>query len=418
MNYVLNWLHEVLQINFQCVEAAVAGAPSIYYGKSHARSYHIPDCGLLWEEHIIHQEPSVGKWQGIPVIFAGTGGNDGAIPFDLFSAIFFLLSRYEEYTCSERDIHGRFPHQQSILAKLQCLHRPLIDEWVYEFRKWLLLELNVETPEPQFSCSLTYDIDIAFAYKAKGWYRQVGGLIRNILSGNLPRVLEQFSVFSGKKTDPYDSFSFISRLHKESSLPARFFVLVALKVGSFDKNIHPLHPEMQRIIHWLHEIGSVGLHPSYESQQETIFQQERAVLEQTINEPIVHSRQHYIRLRLPDTYHARIARGITDEYSMGYTDTIGFRASTGRSFLWFDLERNQPTSLRIHPFFFMDTAARFGNGYDANTAFRELYQAKELLSKKGSCLTTIFHNFSLGTDKGWQGWGSGYESFVRQLTSG
>jgi hypothetical protein len=50
--------------------------------------------GLLSESGLTDHVIEIGKWKDIPTLFAG-GNND--IPFDIFSAIFYIVSRYEEY---------------------------------------------------------------------------------------------------------------------------------------------------------------------------------------------------------------------------------------------------------------------------------------------------------------------------------
>jgi hypothetical protein len=127
------------------------------------------------------------------------------------------------------------------------------------------------------------------------------------------------------------------------------------------------------------------------------------------------SRQHYIRLKIPDTYYHLIANGIEEDFSMGYGSKLGFRAGTGSSFLWYDLMKEQVTSLRVHPFCFMDTTALYDNHMDAGGAFAELATMADALKKANSTLNTIFHNFSLGTAAEWEGWKNGYEKFLAQM---
>src|SRR5690606_39014471 len=70
------------------------------------------------------------------------------------------------------------------------------------------------------------------------------------------------------------------------------------------------------------------------------------------------SRQHYIKFSLPETYRNLIEIGIKADYSMGYPDHIGYRASTGHSFLWYDLWKDEMTSLEVHPFEIMEVTLK------------------------------------------------------------
>ena len=51
--------------------------------------------GLLAETGIKKQEPKAEKWNDSVCFFRTV--SEGEFPFDIFSAAFFLLSRYEEY---------------------------------------------------------------------------------------------------------------------------------------------------------------------------------------------------------------------------------------------------------------------------------------------------------------------------------
>ena len=49
---------------------------------------------FLKEKGIQKQDINIHFWRDLPIFFSGSG----QIPFDIFAAAFYLLSRYEEYT--------------------------------------------------------------------------------------------------------------------------------------------------------------------------------------------------------------------------------------------------------------------------------------------------------------------------------
>ncbi len=102
---------------------------------------------------------------------------------------------------------------------------------------------------------------------------------------------------------------------------------------------------------------------------------------------------------------------------MGYGSHLGFRAGTGNSFLWFDLEKDMATQLRVHPFCFMDTTAHYEAKLSPAEAFARLEAMSKVLEKTGSTLITVFHNFSLGTSNEWKGWRQAYEHFLGEKTT-
>ncbi len=433
LTYVLDWLiTERLQLSYQLTnnEQDAIDAPfCITYGTILPGKISIPDAGLTTKNSItslatadagIHGNkgleectPAIGDWNGLPVLFAGTENH--TLPFDILSAIFYLLSRYEEYFPQNTDRHGRYPATDSILYKQGWLTRPIVDEWVEAFRQLLETNWSVTIAKPAFTFQPTYDIDMAYSHAYKGIKRIVGAYIRALLKGDVQQISERTQVLKKKAVDPYDSFTWLRHLHEEHGYKPIYFVLSALRTTPFDKNIHPKHPAMVRVIKQLAKEGEVGIHPSYYATHYDVMAKEQNTLKKIIAHPIHISRQHYIRLMIPTTYHLLMDNEITQDYSMGYGSHIGFRAGTGSSFLWYDLLKESVTPIRTHPFCFMDTTAHFDMAMSVTDAFAALNKMVADLQRCGSTLNTVFHNFSLGTDQQWHGWNSAYATFLAKM---
>ncbi len=415
--YVLDWLFkERLQLNYTLVhnEHELGSHPFfIAYGKALPGGISIPDNGMLYDKGKEEYDINKGEWDGIPVIFSASK-NNYTLPFDLFSALFFLLSRYEEYYPYTPDKHGRFPATQSILYKNGWLQRPLADEWVRAFRKLMQAESGHAIPALPFVFRPTYDIDMAYSHLHKGVGRIVGAYMRALIKGDVRQISERTQVLKNKQKDPYDSFRWLRQLHREYDVKPLYFVLAAHKTTAFDKNIHPQHPAMIRVIKNLAKDGAIGSHPSYFSDQGDTINKEIKTLEHISGHKVHISRQHYIRFRMPDTCRMLLREHITDDYSIGYGAHLGFRAGTGNSFLWYDLEQETVSALRLHPFCFMDTTAHYELKLSASEAFEQLGMMSRILEQTGSTLVTIFHNFSLGTSSEWKGWKQAYEHFMQE----
>src|SRR6202171_1492397 len=95
-------------------------------------------------------------------------------------------------------------------------------------------------------------------------------------------------------------------------------------------------------------------------------------LAKIIESPVKYSRQHYIRMTLPQTYRKLIDVGIEKDFSMGYGSSNGFRASIASSFYWYDLKAEKKTVLMLFPFCFMDATSFYENGLTPKAAFAEL----------------------------------------------
>jgi hypothetical protein len=419
LRYVAEWLFkERLHLNYTLVHTlaeAQAATHVVAYGIPMPDAISIPASGLLSATDITAQQPAIGKWQSVPTLYADDA--DGyTLPFDLFSAIFFLLTRYEEYEVYMPDKHGRYPAVNSILYQQGWLQRPIVDEWIHALRIALQDHYNTTLPASTFVFLPTYDIDMAYAHLHKGARRIVGAMFRALIRADLRQISLRAKVLQKKEKDPYDSFRWLRQLHKQYGLAPLYFVLSTRRTTAFDKNIHPQHPAMVRVIKNLVKDGNIGIHPSYYAHKGDTLRQEKMILEQVSGKRTSISRQHYIRAIIPETYHQLMHNHITQDYSMGYGTHLGFRAGTGSSFLWYDLEHDVATQLRIFPFCFMDTTAQYEVKLTATEAMERLQAMTRILQRTGSTLITVYHNFSLGTDEGWKGWRNAYEQFVESVT--
>ena len=100
---------------------------------------------------------------------------------------------------------------------------------------------------------------------------------------------------------------------------------------------------------------------------------------------------------------------------MGYGSINGFRASVASSFFWYNLQTETPTTLRMHPFCFMDANSFYEQKQNAEESYSELLHYYHACKKINGQLITIFHNNFLGTNKLYAGWKEMYEKFISQL---
>ena len=60
-----------------------------------------------------------------------------ALGFDVFAAVFYLLSRYEEYYDLPKDKFGNYDYRNSVLHKNSVLHFPVVEQWIELLKKYL-----------------------------------------------------------------------------------------------------------------------------------------------------------------------------------------------------------------------------------------------------------------------------------------
>ncbi len=405
LRYVLRWmLEDCLGLEWNLTNDSAADA-HLAYGDGRRAPVVIPDGGLLWQRGLPPGPPH----------FENVGVKDGRFHIDILSAAFYHLARCEEYAPFTPDKHGRFPHIESTLHKAGLIEKPVLDQWIELLRIALTNRCGLRIMKPSFRFQPTYDIDIAYAYHHKGFARTAGGILRDLKKGAVAAVRARLGVLGGRQKDPYDAYDFLRKLHAAHSLKPVTFFLAAAKPTARDKNISPKHPAFSALVQAAVVEGTVGLHPSYySSETAALISTEKAAVEKAAGTSIEQSRQHFIRLRFTQTYRALLAAGIAHDWSMGFPDAPGFRAGTSRPFRWYDLEREEETALRIHPFCFMDVTARDYLGLAPDAAFGRLRALRAAVEEVGGMLTTVFHNFSLGTVKDWAGWREGYAAFVEE----
>ena len=79
--------------------------PKITYSKTPLQNeFFINSSPLLFEQGINDISIKIGDWDGLPCFFEANERSN--IPYDIFAASFYLLSRYEEYMPHVKDDLG------------------------------------------------------------------------------------------------------------------------------------------------------------------------------------------------------------------------------------------------------------------------------------------------------------------------
>ncbi len=420
LQYVTEFLSRYFGLPFKLIsdEERFVSAPetckiNYNYHRIDPKEIFIHPHALLFESSVRQVKIECFEKDGYKAFFKA----EGEFGFDLFAAVFYLLTRYEEYLPHKKDRYGRYAHENSVAFKEGFLPLPLINIWLEDFRK-LLIEKNAQfaTGNSQFSFLPTYDIDMAWSFYNKGFKRNFGGLLKSFFSGKFRKMVYRLRVIRGKSQDPFDAYQWMDDLHDEFDLSPVYFFLVAKERGRYDKNIDVNNMEFQQLIQSIASKYRVGLHPSWVSgDTPSLLTQEKATLEQITNQTVTCSRQHFIRFELPSTYRKLLALGITNDYSMGYGSINGFRASIATAFYWYDLKNEEPTKLLIHPFCFMDANAYYEQNLLADAALQELMQYYNVVKSVNGTLITIWHNSFLGTDEEFAGWREVYRKFISSI---
>ncbi|MFB6342725.1 polysaccharide deacetylase family protein [Saccharicrinis sp. FJH62] len=323
---------------------------------------------------------------------------------DLFSAVFYVVSRYEEYYNTGTDTHGRFKPENSILYKLGLIHRPVVDEWIFSFGKILSDEFGLEINPPSYRFQPTFDVDVAFAYLGRPFWLTLAGYARDLTRRNFNLFRERFRVNTGLDKDPYDTYAEIKKVCNDAAVKPFFFFQLGVR-NTYDKNLYPLLPLMKNLISDTDEWAEVGLHPSYHSNSDPeSLTYEFELFEKILKRKPVATRQHYLKLTFPGTFQKLAEKGIEQEYSLGYAHVTGFRAGTCHPFPFFDLTTNTETALILKPFMVMDGTLKDHMKLDVEAAKLHVNNLVEAVKENHGEFIFIWHNSSLDRPGDWHNW--------------
>ncbi|MGB2760975.1 MULTISPECIES: polysaccharide deacetylase family protein [Maribacter] len=375
--------------------------PKITYTKQPLQNeFFIRSNELLFEQGINDIQLNIADWDGVPCFFQA--GEKSILPFDMFAASFFMLSRYEEYLPHVKDIHGRFSPKDSVAFQHGFLQKPVVDIWAFK----LLDALKERFPELEHK-DKTYDfisvLDVATShcYANRGVVRGLVGLLLDVGTLKLKRVVERIAVGINRQKDPYDNYAEIIALHKKYKVKCNFFFQFA-DYSKYDKNVSTNSIRFKSLIKYVADYVPVSLAASYSSFSNLeLLKKEKANLEVVINRPVNNSKMRYNRVDVPQTYRNLIAAEFTDDYTMGYTFELGFRAGTCTTFQFYDIPLEVKQPIKVHPFAVHDISlSKIKKDQDL---LRQVQQITNEVQKVNGTLITMFSNEVLGNkeDRDW-----------------
>jgi len=417
LNYIFkHYFVRILQIpvtfTTKVDEFVAHNGPKITYSKTPlGTEFFIRSHDLLFDQGINDIDINISEWDDVSCFFPA--GEKSSIPFDIFAAGFYLISRYEEYLPHVQDMHERFPAEESLAVKNNFIEQPVIDIWVYKLLEALKGKFpNYNYNTRTFNIISTIDVDAAFAYKNKGIVRTVGGFLNDMLQFRFVNFWHRLLTVFNFKKDAFDTFKELLKIKKEHNVETLFFFLIG-DYTTFDKNISSSNNKFKSLIKSVADYARIGFHPSYFTYKSVEkLKKEKLRLENIINTPITFSRQHYLRLSIPETYQNLIDLDIEQDYTMGYAKTVGFRASTCTPFYFYDLDFEIQTPLKIFPFAFMDVTLKHFMGLSNEESMQKILELKAAVQKVDGTFISLFHNETLSENEIWKGWSTIYKISV------
>jgi hypothetical protein len=372
----------------------------------------IHSCGLLMEKSVKPQTLELFTFKNYPAFFP-VHDDRSAFPFDLFAAAFYMVTRYEEYLSFTPDRFGRFRVSDSIATAGNFLTIPVVNLWTDLLKDHIrVVYPSIQFREKKFRFIPTIDIDHAYAYKQRTFVRSLGGFGRSLMNGNLKKIADRTNVLLGIHKDPFEQYDFIREIHGRVGLNPLYFVLFA-DYGRDDNNVTLSGHTFRRLLRSLDDSGTMGIHPSLTSgKHPKVLHSEIRGLSKILGHEISISRQHFLKVTFPGSYHNLIRYGITDDYSLGYASNPGFRAGIADPFPYFDLISNRSEKLILHPVILMDVTLRDHLKLSPEEAIVLGRSFVDIIKAVKGEFVSVWHNESFDETGRWKGWRKVYEDLL------
>lgn len=370
--------------------------PKISYGKrSMGNELFFQSYGLLEQQGFESFDISVKKWGETIGFFPVV--NSSALPFDIFAASFYMISRYEEYLPHVKDDKGRFMASESLAYEAGFLHQPVVDIWAYKFKSKLIEAFpELVFPEKKMIIHPVVAATQPFEFKYKGLLRSTVGIVNDILRGRFRRLSERMQVILGFKRDPMDTFKWLINNARHSNFRLTVFFLLGNALD-FQKGMNTHRQKFKLLLKYVSDYKEVGLIFSNEvlANYERLKGEKRR-MEHIINRSLISSMNSEFLVNLPDIYRNLVELQVKRDFTMVFRDTVGFRAGTCTPFLFYDLDYEIKTPLVVHPATM--TTQAFHQRYSADIE-KTVNSFLSEVEKVNGTFTIIFSNSDFSSDE-------------------
>ena len=339
---------------------------------------------FLIDQGIQYFSINVSNSEKYPIFFQVN--NDSAMPFDIFAAIFYLISRYEEYLPHLKDEKGRFPFEESIAFKNNFLDKPVIDLWIVELIKIINNKFTNTINESKGNKNIIPVLEVSdpYMFRHKSLFLSLFQALISIWKLNFKNIIDQIYVLLRVSKDPHLEYDFIIEQFKKIKIDLLSFFRFTQHSSDIGA-VSIFNSSYKLLIKNISDKIPLSLLVSCFAQTDI------KVLKSEMNNlsNLTYRRSQKVRLNLgiisiSETYPILIQNEILEDYSMGYVNQIGYRASTSVPFYYYDLMNEIQSPLKIYPVVINEFALRKLSVKNAFDIMR-IYFSKLPLNKSIFC---------------------------------
>ncbi|MEO9146262.1 MAG: polysaccharide deacetylase family protein [Ginsengibacter sp.] len=367
---------------------------------------------LLFGNEIKKESIEVAEKQATKILFPN---KDDDLGFDIFAAVFYMVSRYEEYLPFTSDQFGRYKAEDSLAFQNSFLQTPVVNTWIHILKNVLQQRFpSLKIQSSIYNAIVTYDIDVAYKYRGRSWARTMGSALKDIVSFKMKDIIIRKKTLLNIQKDPWDVYDGLRETILENKLKSVFFFLLANK-AEHDRNLNYKNPLMKELIGKIESFSEIGIHPSFQtSSAPEKIAIEKNRLENLSGKKINKSRQHYLKFNLPDTYNSLLEAGITQDYSMGFPGMAGFRAGTCNPFYFYDLKNERITNLQIFPVTLMEGS--FSNlKISPEETLLQILDLIKQVKNVGGTFISIWHNHTISETIEYRRWKEVHDKMIQSI---
>jgi hypothetical protein len=356
------------------------------------------ECSCLVEEKSGRQYPGIveKKSEG-PVRIACYA--------DLFASSFYLLTLQDERADFEKQKTERFMAKGSWREKENALHIPLINQYfkilfeilqmVAREAKLPLLSKKLWPSGTNLAVALTHDVDILDKWSLYVLFR-IWSLLKRRNFKTLNRMLLKLPKFIFSQDKSLRGINLILKQEKIVGLNSTFFFLAGkpnlrtILKSDITYSLKKAKPAVERILNSQGEVGLHGSMNSHKSKED--LKKEKESIDQFLLSPCVGIRQHFLYLKVPQTWRSQSESGFLYDCTLGYPDRSGFRSGFALPFHPYDLQADEELEIWEINTNVMDQTYE---KYDPKTK-EEIKKEIELLQDQltsidGGLLTLLWH---------------------------
>jgi len=369
----------------QRLEALLERRPS-HYGWMHDPPEHLRD---LVPDFVVPFEDDVNDGP----LFVAIGADEIRCRGDIITATLWMLSRTDEWGVHVLDDHGRFRADASVAARNGFLERPIVDEYGLAFAQALkTLVPRWHGRDRMLRVKLSHDIDhVGYPRRPRG---TAALLLRHRNAGAFFTDAASYARIG--RPAHLGAVERLAQLSRARAIDSAFYFKATTRPTLWDSGYDPALRAVRDVILQLQREGfEIGIHPGYETfHSQALLDAEVRVLRSVAGSGPMGGRQHYLRWD-PSTWVAWERAGLSYDSTLGYAESMGFRAGTCLPYHpWSSIDDRELALLEI-PLIVMDrTPVEYMGLSNAAT----LQRVDALIARcraVGGVFTLLWHNNSL-----------------------